>query len=104
MERVDDLVTKHGLHPTLMKVDVEGSEFAVFEGSRDTLSTFRPVVISELWRKSDRLGGHTGAEVITLFEKLDYVVRDPYRLAAPDKATGEILCIPREKFDANALR
>jgi len=105
IERVDDLVLAHGLRPTLMKVDVEGAEFSVFEGAQHTLSTYRPVVISEIWRKAAKAGGRTGAELIQLFEKLDYVVKDPHDpLSKPGLSDiGEIICIPRERFDERLL-
>jgi FkbM family methyltransferase len=105
IERLDDLVAAHDLRPTLIKVDVEGGELSVFQGAEHTLSTFRPIVISELWRRPVNAGGRTGADVVGLFEKLDYVVRDPHDpLAKPGLYDiGEIICIPKEKFRESML-
>jgi FkbM family methyltransferase len=105
IELMDNLVRAHKLRPTLIKVDVEGGEFSVFEGAEYTLSTFRPVVICELWRKPASAGGHTGAEIIELFQKLNYVVRDLHDpLATPGLAdVTDIVCIPRETFHSDML-
>jgi hypothetical protein len=103
---VDDLVEEHGLSPALLKVDVEGAEFSVFNGSRQTLSRFRPVVLSELWCGPTRADGHTGAEILRMFEALDYVVVDPADpMAKPGREKiGEIMCIPRERYDPLWMR
>jgi FkbM family methyltransferase len=106
IERLDDLVETHGLRPTLIKVDVEGAEYGVFEGAQRTLTTFRPAVISEVWREPKNAGGKVGADVVRLFEKLDYVVRNPHDpLGKPGlDDIGEIICIPRENFDERMLK
>lgn len=100
IERLDDLVAEHKLRPALIKVDVEGSEYAVFEGAQVTLTKFRPAVISELWRAPANSAGRTAKDVISLFEKLDYVVKDAHDIRArpglPD--IGEMVCIPKEKY------
>jgi len=105
IERLDDLVVQYGLRPGLIKVDVEGSEYAVFDGARDTLTKFRPTVISELWRAPSNSTGRTAGDVIELFEKLDYVVKDAHDIRAkpglPD--IGEIVCIPKEKYSRDLL-
>ena len=105
IERVDDLVRAHSLRPTLIKVDVEGAEYGVFEGAQETLSTYRPFVISELWRKPSNAGGRTGVDVINMFEKAGYVVKDPHDpMSQPGLADiGEIICIPKEKYNENLL-
>jgi len=105
MERLDDLVAAHALKPSLLKVDVEGSEYSVFSGAQKVLSTFRPVVISELWRNPPGIGGKSGADIIRMFEALDYVVvnpEDPH--ARPGlRKVGEILCVPKEQYAASLL-
>ena len=106
IERLDDLVDCHGLRPTVMKVDVEGAESSVFSGAQSTISKHRPVVISEIWRKPTNADGHSGAEIIRMFERLDYVVRNPNDpLAKPGlDMIGEIICIPKEKYDPSVLQ
>ena len=105
VERLDDLVRAHGLRPSLVKVDVEGAEYSVFEGASRVLSEFRPIVISELWRAPLNACGRTAADVVRLFESAGYVVRDPHdRLAKPGlRDIGEIICIPKERYDPTSL-
>lgn len=105
LERLDDLVERYGLRPAVMKVDVEGAEFSVFSGALHTLSTYRPAVISEIWRKPTKADGHSGAELVRMFEKIDYVVRnpnDPRARPGLDLVT-EIICIPKERYDPSLL-
>jgi FkbM family methyltransferase len=106
IEPLDDLVDSHGLRPAVLKVDVEGAEFSVFSGAQKTISTYRPVVISELWRKPTSANGHSGVEIVRMFERLDYVVRDPNDpLAKPGlDMIGEVICIPKEKYDPSVLK
>ena len=97
---------KHNLRPGLLKVDVEGAEFSVFAGAQQVLSTFRPGVISELWRKSAGAGVHSGADVLKMFEELNYIVldaHDPVSKLCLHKI-GEIICIPRESIRLTMTR
>jgi FkbM family methyltransferase len=51
--RIDDVVSALSLRPRFMKIDVEGAELQVLQGSLRTLETARPVVILEvhpLWQ------------------------------------------------------
>jgi FkbM family methyltransferase len=45
---VDAYVAAHGVHPTFVKIDVEGAEFGVLTGMKDTLAHHRPVVVLEI--------------------------------------------------------
>jgi len=105
VERIDDLVAKYGLRPTVMKVDVEGAEFSVFSGAQDTLSAYRPAVISEVWKNPTKADGHSGSELVQMFESIDYVVRDPSdpRARPGLDLVGEIVCIPKEQYDPSVL-
>jgi FkbM family methyltransferase len=105
IERVDDLVVKYSLRPGLLKVDVEGAEFSVLRGALHTMSEHRPVVISEIWKKPTSADGHSGSELIEMFEGLGYVVRDPHDpLAKPGlEEVGEIICVPKEKYDLSVF-
>lgn len=46
--RIDDVASALGLHPRFMKIDVEGAELQVLQGSLRTLAAARPVVILEI--------------------------------------------------------
>lgn len=105
IERIDDLVALHKLRPALLKVDVEGAEFSVLSGAQRTISRYRPVVISEIWCKRTRADGHSGKEIIKMFEDLDFVVKNPHDPSAKPglEEIDEIVCIPREKYDPALL-
>lgn len=75
-ERLDDLVTKHGLAPGFIKVDTEGAEFLVFSGATETLRAHRPVVLFELDETLLKNFGHSVSLVLRLFEELGYRVID----------------------------
>jgi hypothetical protein len=101
VESIDDLVERHGLRPALIKVDVEGAEFSVFAGARKSLSKYRPVVISELWRGPTRADGHLGTEIVQMFEGLNYIALNPN---TPQAKLGQgefedAIFIPREKYN-----
>lgn len=93
--RLDDLVARHSLRPALMKVDVEGAEGLVFDGARETLREFRPVVISELSPPLLRNMGSDARSIVALFKDLNYRITDPFGRGEPGTAEyGDILCIP----------
>jgi FkbM family methyltransferase len=45
---IDAYCRSHNIRPSLIKIDVEGFEFNVLNGARDTLKQFRPSVLIEL--------------------------------------------------------
>ena len=51
---LDSYVKQSNLIPDLIKLDVEGSEFQILLGARDTLQAFRPLLIFECWNNSAR--------------------------------------------------
>ena len=59
--------------PTVLKVDVEGWEWAVLEGSRRTLERARPAIWLEYWPDGIRANGHEPRDVLDLFDALGYV-------------------------------
>lgn len=105
IDTLDHLVSLHGLQPALIKVDVEGAEYSVFQGARETLVKCRPVVFSEIWRDRTTADGHSGQELIEIFQRLDYVVKDPNDLRATpgNNVVGEIMCVPKEGYSLSRL-
>lgn len=90
---VDDLVDLYGLHPGFIKVDVEGNEHLVLTGSLKTLTTFRPVVMTEL---TDTLLDKHGAsvkQVVDTYHSIGYSV-DAITETNGNSITN-FLCIPQ---------
>ena len=72
---VDELCEERlgGRKPTVLKVDVEGWEWAVLEGARRTLEGARPAIWLEYWPDGIRANGHEPKDVLDLFDRLGYV-------------------------------
>ena len=100
IKTIDELVNKYSLDPGFMKVDVEGMEHLVFEGSKIVLETNRPVVLSELSNYLLKKNGSSSIGVINFIKSYEYEVYDlidpathiPTRI----KDFTNILCIPKE--------
>jgi FkbM family methyltransferase len=59
--------------PTVLKIDVEGWEWAVLQGSRGVLERARPAIWLEYWPDGIRANGHEPRDVLDLFDSLGYV-------------------------------
>lgn len=60
--KLDDWLEEHKVKPTLIKMDIEGSEHEAIEGLQHTISTLKPKMavclyhkISDMWTVSWRL-------------------------------------------------
>jgi FkbM family methyltransferase len=95
---IDDLVKRHALDPGFMKVDVEGAEHLVFEGSTQVLELKRPIILSELSNYLLRKNGSSSLDVIRFISQYSYDVFDPINPDVPPgtKDFGDILCVPKE--------
>jgi FkbM family methyltransferase len=58
----------------IIKIDVEGFEYDVLLGSKDTVDRCRPVVQVEMVYGQPHRFGHTVHEILEYFESLDYVM------------------------------
>jgi len=98
VETIDQLVTRYSLDPGFMKVDVEGMEHFVFEGSKIVLENNRPIILSELSNFLLKENGSSSKEVITFIRSYDYDVIDALTPIIPpeEKNFTNILCIPKE--------
>jgi FkbM family methyltransferase len=101
---IDDLVERFTLEPGFMKVDVEGGEYLVFSGAKKVLSTYRPIILSELSDFLLKKNGASSMDVINLLKRYDYDVMDPMSPKAPVgwKAFGDMICFPKELNLSNA--
>jgi FkbM family methyltransferase len=94
-ETIDDLVAKHDLRPTVMKVDVEGAETMVLRGAERTMREHRPVIISEISEEMLVELGSSRRELVSLIEERGYEVRSMSdKRASGAKRDGEIICLP----------
>jgi FkbM family methyltransferase len=96
---LDDLVSLHSLDPKLVKLDVEGTENLVLQGSPRILSRHRPIIVSEISPYLLKRNGGSFEEILDLLRRHEYVFFDPASPGVPvgRKTFGNILCIPREK-------
>jgi len=104
--RLDDLVKAHALDPGFIKVDVEGAEHSVFEGSVQVLSQYRPIVMSEFSLPLLKENGSSAEAIIRFFKGLGYVVLDPIAptLQPGLRAFGDILCLPCEMATPDVIQ
>jgi FkbM family methyltransferase len=64
---IDSLVKENNLNPGFIKIDTEGAEYFVFDGAKETINKYKPVIISEL---SDNLLGAQGFNSDKIFNNL----------------------------------
>lgn len=67
-----------------IKIDVEGLELAVLHGAAETLKTYEPIVLIEMWTNRDN------AEVIDFFEQYGYKSNGPWKVPYGYKTKSEV--------------
>lgn len=68
VETLDSIVRRYGLNEVnLIKLDTERTEDEVLEGSRETLSNFRPDIICEVWPDANNI-----EQLESLLHEYDY--------------------------------
>lgn len=73
VDTMDRIVQSSGINRAdIVKIDVEGSELAVIEGSIDTLQKFRPLVACELSRENLSRAGCRSEDIVASMESLGY--------------------------------
>ena len=89
----------------VMKIDVEGAEYKVLQGSEETIRKFRPIILLELLDKALRHQGNSAAQVVQFLLDLDYNIYDfstiSGRLVVSDLKThsDNIVASPRRLAD-----
>lgn len=98
VKTLDELVEKYSFDPGFIKIDVEGVEHFVFEGSKETLRTKRPVILSELSDFLLKQNGSSAIELIKLIKSYKYKVIDAENPEIPPhiKEFTNIIAIPEE--------
>lgn len=98
---LDALVAEGLRPPTLIKMDVEGSELRALQGARATIERARPVIFVEWWSEGARDAGHSLGELAAELRSRGYTLRgladDPEDLALHDLAApglGTVIATP----------
>ncbi len=73
---IDSFCRERGLEPDVIKIDVEGAEFAVLEGAREILATSRPVLVVSIHPQHLKALGRNADELRALAAASDYAVSD----------------------------
>jgi len=101
---VDSVVRSSGLDRLdLIKIDVEGWELPVLRGSLHSIKRFRPRIIFEFDPHYITRCGGTSAEILELFQSLDYelfVLRlrhAPSKVTKSDPKAGNLLGLPSRR-------
>ena len=102
---LDAFVAEHGITKIdAMKIDVEGAEVRLLAGGRDTLTRFRPMILSEL--NPRRLGflGASESALLDALRELDYEIHRvtrgglvPFTGIPEGQEYTNIFCLPRGK-------
>lgn len=71
-DTLDAYVEKTGYVPKIIKIDVEGSEFLVLNGARQTIRSHRPVLIMEFNPDAARAARTTIGAMVQLLRELHY--------------------------------
>lgn len=58
---MDELITRENINPKLIKIDVEGAEYKVINGMKESLKKLSPMVVLEFLSKSRGNEGHVKA-------------------------------------------
>lgn len=76
--RLDSYLEKHGIHPRLIKMDVEGFEFPVLKGLRDYFERQkrRPIIICEIQTTAYSMMGTTLEEFAAYMRRYGYAAYD----------------------------
>ena len=97
---LDDEVSEYGA-PNLIKMDIEGGEYNALTGGIRTLTSHRPLIVSELntWSQEERTGTDRAVETTNYLANLDYSLwdLDTGIRFEPDFIPWMFLAVPQEK-------
>lgn len=96
---LDLQVASRSLNPGFIKIDAEGSEHMVLEGSMETLRKHRPIILSELSAHMLSSNGSSAEGVLSLLDSVGYAVVDPIQPLSDFFARdyGDALFVPKER-------
>jgi FkbM family methyltransferase len=94
---LDTFCEQRGLHPNLIKIDVEGAETGVLRGAVRTLRTSRPTIILSVHPEELGILGHGVAELMQLIEELGYGCSDIDGNEVHELEAKEYILQPQDK-------
>lgn len=95
---IDSLVQQYALHPSLIKIDVEGAELDTLKGGLHTLATFKPVLILGLHPAFINQKGDSLEAIWDLLQSNRYEVK-----AEGKRMTREDFCSADLLFDVHCF-
>ncbi len=111
LSKLDTFIVKKDLKsPSIVKIDVEGAEKFILEGSSETINNCRPIVVCEYSEDTCNDAGYNKEEIINQLPK-DYIICglseefDDYELKENynDKKVANIIALPKENTINNKL-
>lgn len=94
-----DITCSYRHPPNFIKIDVEGAEFLVLKGARETLKRYRPIVLCEMLRKWSRRFNYHPNDIIDYMRELDYECRTidgrPFTTMTNDTVERNFFFFPR---------
>lgn len=69
---LDDFCEKHGIAPTLIKIDIEGAEFRALSGAKQILEKHKPRILLEIHQKFLSRYGNSLQDIDNILEQLGY--------------------------------
>jgi FkbM family methyltransferase len=89
---LDRYCVDNNLWPTMLKIDVEGAELLVLEGSREVLRQSKPVIVIGVhpyWLPA----GQDAAQIFALLAEYGYTVKDSVVVRTHGYDVGDYLCM-----------
>ncbi|MGI0489157.1 FkbM family methyltransferase [Pantanalinema rosaneae CENA516] len=75
VQRLDDWIAEAAIHQIdMIKMDVEGAEFSVLQGAKQSLITYRPLLLLELSDAALQAQGSSAADVLEFLQSLGYEI------------------------------
>jgi FkbM family methyltransferase len=95
MHTLDELATRHGLNPTFIKMDIEGSEMRALCGATGILDRHRPTILAEVDDRMLSSSGSSAAELLGFLRARGYAIShiNGAAIASDDGFTGDVLAI-----------
>jgi FkbM family methyltransferase len=96
---IDHITAANALRPSLIKIDVEGSELDALKGGKQTFDKFGPVLILSLHPEFIKLKKDSLEAIWNLLESCKYIVR-----IGEENMSKEAFCYQTKIFDVHCFR